>query len=98
MADAKVGNKKQLQNRKKSAVKAARQAQRRHVVNMRRSKAMKEAVKDTNKLVIAKKMAEATKMLPSSYAAIDKAAKRGVISANKAARMKSALAKAVGKK
>ena len=98
MADAKVGNKKQLQNRKKSAVKAARQAERKHVMNMRRSKAMKEAVKDTTKLIVAKKMTDAAKTLPESYAAIDKAAKRGVISANKAARMKSTLAKAVGKK
>lgn len=95
---AAAGNKKQLQNRKKSAIKAARVALRRRVINLRRSRAMKEAVKDVVALVAAGKKTDAAAKLPAAYQAIDKAVKGKVIEANTAARAKSALAKKVSTK
>jgi len=94
MADAQ-GNKKQLQNRKRSAIKATRVAARRRVFNARRAKAMKDVTKDFSKLVAGKQRAEAAKLLPEAFQAIDKAVKRGILKKNTAARMKSALAKKV---
>ncbi len=78
-----------------SAKKAKRVATRRGFFNARRKKAMKDNVKTVTKLAAAKKGKEATAALPSLYQAIDKAAKRGVIKANTAARMKSRLTKQV---
>jgi small subunit ribosomal protein S20 len=52
---------------------------------------MRDSVKVLKKTAIAKKFAEVEKMLPSVYKAIDKAAKRGVIKKNTAARKKSRL-------
>lgn len=50
---------------------------------------MKETVKEVKKLIAGKSKAEAEKMLPTVYKVIDKAAKRGVIKKNTAARKKS---------
>ncbi|HSE34967.1 MAG TPA: 30S ribosomal protein S20 [Candidatus Paceibacterota bacterium] len=74
-----------------SAKRAIRVAARRRVHNVRRVDAMREAVKTMRKLVVAKKVAEAEKMMASAYKAIDKAAKRGVIKKNTASRKKSRL-------
>ncbi|MDO8514426.1 MAG: 30S ribosomal protein S20 [bacterium] len=78
-----------------SAKKAQRAAQRRRVINSRRKKNMKDAVKDMGKLVLGKNAKEATAMLPKLYKAIDKAAKEGTIKKNTAARMKSQAARAL---
>jgi len=78
-----------------SAKKAQRAAEKRRVFNARRKKEMKDAVKKIEKFVKAKSAAEAAKALPTLYKAIDKAAKRGTIKANTAARMKSRLTKRV---
>lgn len=61
---------------------------RRRVFNVRRAKAMKDAVK------AAQRSANAD-TLKAAYQAIDKALKRGIIKKNTAARMKSRLAKKV---
>lgn len=74
-----------------SAKKASRVELRRRVFNARRSKAMKDAVKDLMKT----KKGES---LAATYQAIDKAAKRGIIKKNTAARMKSRVARAVAVK
>ena len=58
---------------------------------------MKDAVKELRRFVVAGKFAEAKKLLPVAYAALDKAAKRGVIKKNAASRTKSRLSKAVKK-
>lgn len=79
------------------AKKAIRQGERKHVMNLRRQKAMKESVKEVSKLVVAGKKAEAEKNLKTAYKALDKAAKRGVIKKNTASRKKSRLAKAIAK-
>lgn len=78
-----------------SAKKAHAASVRKAVFNLRRKRAMKSAVKEVRELVSAKKKGEAEKLLPAAYKALDKAAKRGVIKANTAARNKARLTKAV---
>lgn len=79
-----------------SAKKAQRAAEKRRVFNARRKKAMRDAVRSVEKMVDAKNVSEAAKLLSGVYQAIDKAAKRGTIKPNTAARMKSRLSKQVG--
>jgi small subunit ribosomal protein S20 len=93
MADAKTNSK--LKNRKKSALKAARVAARRYVINLRRSRTMKDVVKEAMQLVSGKKGSEAAALMPKVYQAVDKAVKGGVIKLNTAARIKSRLAKRI---
>ncbi|MFA6476589.1 MAG: 30S ribosomal protein S20 [Candidatus Paceibacterota bacterium] len=81
----------------KSAKKALRGSQRKKVYNDRRNKAMKGAIKDVKKLVVAKESKKALTELSAAYQAIDKAAKRGIIKKNTAARKKSRLAKFIKK-
>ena len=56
---------------------------------------MKDAIKETGKLVKGKTAKEAVTTLPSVFQAIDKAAKNGTIKKNTAARMKSRISKQV---
>jgi len=77
----------------KSAKKALRQNVRRKIRNLKRKNTMKALVKQTKKLASAKQSEEAIKLLPKLYKAIDKAAKRGIIKKNTAARKKSRLTK-----
>jgi small subunit ribosomal protein S20 len=81
----------------KSAKKALRGSKRKHVFNVRRADAMKDAVKEVKKLISGKSAAEAEKLLPKVYQVIDKAAKRGVIKKNTAARKKARIVKMVKK-
>lgn len=81
----------------KSAKKALRGSQRKKVYNDRRNKAMKGAIKDVKKLVVAKEPKKALAELKTAYQAIDKAAKRGIIKKNTAARKKSRLSKLIKK-
>ncbi len=81
----------------KGAHKAIRSSQRKHVFNVRRKAAMNETVKKLRKLADGGQADEAQKMLPAAYKVIDKAAKRGVIKANTAARKKSRLVAAIKK-
>ena len=78
-----------------SAKKAQRVAGRRRVINARRQKAMKTALKGVEKLIASKKLQDATAMLPTFYKAVDKAVKNGIVKKNTAARMKSRAAKAL---
>jgi small subunit ribosomal protein S20 len=94
MADAAKNTKSR--NRKKSAIKATRVAARRRVQNLRRSKAVKDSVKQFLKTIVAK--GDAAALLPKAYQAIDKAVKTGVLNKNTAARAKSALAKKLAAK
>ena len=81
----------------KGAEKAVRSSERKRVFNIRRNNVMREVVKNIKKSLTAGKGDEAKKMLPAAYKAIDKAAKRGVIKANTAARKKSRLSLAIKK-
>jgi len=82
----------------RSAKKANRASLHKRVFNVRRKRAMKDAVHETEKLAAAGKHEDVVKSLPAAYKAIDKAAKTNVIKDNAAARMKSRLAKLTVKK
>lgn len=73
-----------------NAKKALRVAARKRVINDRRRRAMKVAVKSV-------KSTKTSDDLSKAFQAIDKAAKRGVIKKNTASRKKSRLAKAMAK-
>ena len=77
-----------------SAKKAVRGSLRKKAFNDQRKRAMKEIVKKIEKLSKTDK-AGALKMLSSAFAAIDKAAQKGVIKKNNASRKKSRLARLV---
>ena len=81
----------------KTAKRALRSAEKRKVVNDKRKKTMKEEVKLTKSLIAGKSKKEAEKNLPKTFAALDKAAKRGVIKKGTADRKKSRLVKAIAK-
>ena len=75
----------------KSAAKALRNQKRKRKYNLRAKKKAKEAIKRF-------KDSPNEKNLQTAYSAIDKAAKRNVYHQNKAARLKSQLAKKLPKK
>lgn len=81
----------------KSAKKAIRQSARRKARNLVYKENIKKLVKQAKKLVLEKKNEEAKKILPDIYAALDKAAKVGVIKKNNASRKKSRLTKLISK-
>ncbi len=76
----------------KGAKKAHRASLRKRVFNVRRKRDMAESVKSARALA-GKGKDEQMKSLREAYSAIDKAAKRGVIKKNTAARKKARLAK-----
>lgn len=75
----------------KGAAKAHRRSERKKVFNIRRKSTLKDAEKALVKAVDAGDAKKAQELLPTAYKAIDKAAKRGVIKDNTAARKKSRL-------
>ena len=75
----------------KNAKKAQRASLRKRIFNVRRKRAVHDTVKELS-LVKGK---DAAAMLPKLYQALDKAAKHGTITKNKASRMKSRLTKRV---
>lgn len=77
----------------RSAKKALRGSLRKKVINDRRKKNFREAIKKVEKLFKDKKIDEAKKILPSAYKAIDKASKTGTLNKNTASRKKSKLAR-----
>jgi small subunit ribosomal protein S20 len=81
---------------KESAKKALRQAKKHRVLNLARQKAAKDIVKKVKKLAQTNKE-EAKKLMAQAYQAIDKAARKGVIKKNTAARKKSRLMKLLNK-
>ncbi len=74
----------------KSAVKRIKQSARNHEKNVQTKSALKTLRKDFIALLASKKD-EALKSIPALQSAVDKAAKRGVIHAKKAARLKANL-------
>lgn len=81
----------------KGAKKAIRSSGRKYIFNLKRKRVMHDAVKEVRSLALAGKGKEAEKLLPAAYRALDKAAKRGIIKANAAARKKSRLVALVRK-
>lgn len=80
-----------------SAKKAHEASLRKQVFNLRRTRAMKESVKEVKRLVAEGNAKEVVEKLSDAYKSIDKATKRGVIKSNTANRKKSQLATLVSK-
>lgn len=72
-----------------SAKKALRASKKKRVFNIRRKNAIEREMKDFRRLIAAKKIAEATKLVPAIYQALDKAVKTNLIKANTSSRTKS---------
>jgi small subunit ribosomal protein S20 len=77
-----------------SAKKAVRGSLRKKAFNDQRKRAMKEIIKKIEKISKTDKK-EGLKMLSSAFKTIDKAAQKGVIKKNNAARKKSRLSRLV---
>lgn len=78
-----------------SAKKALRSSMRKRGFNQARADALRFALREVKKAISRGKSKEAHASLSLAYKAIDKAAKRGVIKKQAAARKKSRLAKMV---
>ena len=78
-----------------SAKKAMRASLRKRIYNVRRKKALYDATKAVTKAMAEGDRTAAEKLLPAAYQAVDKAAKRGVIKGNTAARKKARLSRLV---
>lgn len=78
-----------------SAKRTNKADQRKHVFNVRRTRAMKSSVKDISSAISDGNKSEAEKMFSTVQKALDKAVKRGVIKKNTASRKKSRLAAAI---
>ena len=81
----------------KSATKSYKQAERKRVFNLRASRALKSALKNIKGHIAKKDKTAAEGAIAQTYKAIDKAAKRGVIKKNNAARKKSRIMTAIAK-
>ncbi len=79
----------------KNAKKAHRVSLRKRVFNVRRKAILHDEVKTFRTHVAKGSIKEAEALLPTVYKAIDKAAKRGIISDNTADRKKSRLVKSM---
>lgn len=79
----------------KSAKKALRKSKRRKIRNLRIKENIKKSLKRLRRLISEKKIQEASQFLSQVYKILDKAAKTGVIKANKAARQKSKFSKLI---
>jgi len=80
------------------AKKANRASLRKRVFNVRRSRTLKAELKETQELIAAGDVKGAEAKLPTTFKAIDKAAKRGLIKKNNASRKKSRLVAAIVRK
>jgi len=81
----------------KSSKKAMRQNAKRKTHNLIYKNKIKNLIKETRALILAKKIDEAKSKLSEIYKVLDKAAKVGVIKKNNSSRRKSRLAKLVSK-
>lgn len=84
-----------MARRHKSAMKRMRQDERRHLRNVSVKSALKTYAKRVESLVSSKDSMSADSMLRKAISALDKAASKGVIHRNKAARKKAALSRKV---
>lgn len=81
-----------------SARKALRQNLRHRIKNLAYRSRIKSLIIKVKKLVLKKQTKEAQAMLPQIYKFLDKAAGRGLIKKNAAARTKSRIAKLINRK
>ncbi|MDO8620331.1 MAG: 30S ribosomal protein S20 [bacterium] len=80
-----------------SAKKAYRSSLKKRVFNVRRKQDMDTVVKKIKRLLAEKKIAEAQKLVPTAYKALDKAAKEHTIKKGAADRKKSRLVKLIAR-
>lgn len=81
----------------KSAKKALRQSKKRQKLNISYKKRMRFLIKQIRNFIAKKELDKAQKLLPKTYKAIDKAAKRKIIKKQTASRKKSRLSLAINK-
>ena len=79
----------------KSAKKAIRQSEKRRELNILYKDKIKTLIKKAKTLATQKNTKEAMALLPDIYSILDKAAKKGVIKKNNAARKKARLSRLV---
>lgn len=77
--------------RRRSSIKRKRADKKRHFRNLKIKRELKKVIKKFQGLVSAKNIEEAKSFLKKVYAKLDKAAKKGIIHRNTAARKKSRL-------
>lgn len=81
----------------KTTKRRPKQNERKRAINKKRTLEMRKLIKEANTLIAAKDTEAVEKMMPQIYKAIDKAAKKGVIKKNTAARKKSRIMKKIKK-
>jgi small subunit ribosomal protein S20 len=81
----------------KTTKRRPKQNERKRAINKKRTLEMRKLIKEANTLIAAKDTEAVEKMMPQIYKAIDKAAKKGVIKKNTAARKKSRMMKKIKK-
>ncbi len=81
----------------KTTKRRPKQNERKRAINKKRTLEMRRLIKEANTLIAAKDTEAVEKMMPQIYKAIDKAAKKGVIKKNTAARKKSRIMKKIKK-
>lgn len=81
----------------KSSKKAARQSRKRRGINLKSSEKYKKTLRNFRQLVVSGKLEEAKTALSAATSALDKAVKKHIIHKNRAARLKSRMAKALVK-
>jgi small subunit ribosomal protein S20 len=89
------GGREKMAKRHKSAMKRMRQDERRHLRNVSVKSAIKTYAKRVENLVARKDTTNIEATLRKAVSALDKAAGKGVIHPNKAARKKAALSRKV---
>lgn len=81
----------------KSAKKAIRSSAKKRVFNLRRTRAVKDSIKEIDKLLKEGKIDEARKLMSKAQKAIDKAVKMNTMKKNTASRKKSRLSAKIKK-
>ena len=82
---------------RRTSLKAQRKDKNRRLRNLKIKRDIKKATKLFNSYLLAKNIAEAKKFLSSVFSKLDKAAKKGIIKKNNAARKKSQLSRALSR-
>jgi small subunit ribosomal protein S20 len=81
----------------KGAAKAMRQSEKRREINNKVKDQVKRSVKEVKRLIKTGDKDKAAELMRKAMSALDKAAKKGVVHKNTAARKKSRLAKSLAK-
>ncbi len=81
--------------RQRTSLKTQRKDKKRRLRNIKIKRDMKKAIKKFNTYLSGKNIAEAKNFLSSVFSKLDKAAKKGIIKKNNAARRKSSLSRAL---